>query len=205
MNSAAQAPSPSLTAWLSREPILTKAEQVEGYELLFRQQGDEESPEKLSRDMIDTVNLLGVNAICDGHLGFIKSTREMLLKDYFLLLPPDQVVIEIPSTIAADAEVLAACKRYKEKNYRLALDNVRAGDAREPLASIADFVKVELRQHSPETTAALVAVFRRQMPNGGTESGNARGFCQSHALRLHSFSGIFFPDFGSSAGAASFL
>jgi EAL and modified HD-GYP domain-containing signal transduction protein len=80
----------------------------------------------------------------------------MLLKEYFLLLPPDKVVIEIQESVPADAEVLAACQRLKEKGYSLALDNFAPRDPRESLTPCADFIKVDIRRHEPEQNSALV-------------------------------------------------
>jgi len=53
--------------------------------------------------------------------------------EYFALLPPNEVVVEIQETVAADEEVKEACKRLKRGGYSIALDNFVAGDDREAL------------------------------------------------------------------------
>ena len=127
MNTTAQAPAEKPSPWLARQPILTREEKVVGYELLFRETAEDthfnSDVETATTSTIDTLNVLGLDAVCDGRLAFINCTRQMLLKDYFLLLPPDKIVIEIQETVPADEIVLFACQRLRQKRYRLALDN----------------------------------------------------------------------------------
>ena len=132
-----------------------------GYELLFR-----ESPEdsRFSSDFeigtsstIDMLNVMGLDMVCDGRLAFINCSHQMLLKEYFLLLPPDKVVIEIQENVPADEGVLAACTQLKQRNYKIALDNFLPGDAREPLVPHADFLKVDVRRVPPGQGVAMTA------------------------------------------------
>lgn len=159
MNTAGQASAEMSKAWLARQPILSKDEKVFGYELLYRASAEathfESDVENATYSAIDTLNVLGLDAVCDGRLAFINCTREMLLQDYFLLLPPDKVVIEIQETVPVDEAVLAACLRFKQKQYRIALDNFIAMDPRESLIPFADFLKVDIRRNSPEQNTAI--------------------------------------------------
>jgi c-di-GMP-related signal transduction protein len=159
MNAAGQALAEKPKAWLARQPILTKDGEVFGYELLYRASVEathfESDAENATYAAIDTLNVLGLDVVCDGRLAFINCTHEMLLKDYFLLLPPDKVVIEVQETVPADESVLAACQRFKQKQYRIALDNFLPTDPREPLIPFVDFIKVDIRRNSPEQNTAI--------------------------------------------------
>jgi len=90
-HASARKPSPCL----ARQPILTKDEKVLGYELLFRENPDDShftaDGESATSSVIDTLNVVGLDAVCDGRLAFINCTHQMLLKEFFLLLPPDKV------------------------------------------------------------------------------------------------------------------
>src|SRR5260370_21222142 len=114
MNTSGQAPAKPPSPCLARQPILTKDERVEGYELLFRENQEDNrfdaDFENATSSVIDTLNVMGLDAICDGRLGFINCTHQMLLKDFFLLLPPDKIVIEIQQDVPADEAVLGACQ-----------------------------------------------------------------------------------------------
>ena len=161
MNTLGQAPATKPSPCLARQPILTRDEEVLGYELLFRENPEDHrfraDVESATSSIIDTLNVLGFDAVCDGRLAFINCTQQMLLKEFFLLLPPDKVVIEIQETVSADQAVIAACQALKQKNYSLALDNFVANDPRESLVPYADFIKVDIGKVPAEVGAALAA------------------------------------------------
>jgi c-di-GMP-related signal transduction protein len=80
----------------------------------------------------------------------------MLLKDYVSLLHSSQTVVEILESVEPDDLVMAACQRLKEGGYMIALDDFAVADPREPLTDIADIIKVDVRNTSPEDRAAMV-------------------------------------------------
>ena len=158
---AQTAPDEKATPCIARQPILTKDENVVGYELFFRQsQADERfksDADGASSVMIDTLTVMGFDVLCDGRLAFINCTHQMLLKEWFLLLHPDEVVVEIQETVRADESVVAVCHQLKQAGYTIALDNFVPGDKREPLVPFADFLKVDIKKVLPEDSAGLVA------------------------------------------------
>src|SRR5215831_20115748 len=81
----------------------------------------------------------------------------MLLKEFFLLLPAEKVVVEIQETVPADEGVIAACQQLKLEGYRIALDNFVLDDAREKLIAYADYLKVDIRRVPQQHCAAIVA------------------------------------------------
>ncbi|HSS97925.1 MAG TPA: hypothetical protein VLK33_12885, partial [Terriglobales bacterium] len=131
---------------MARQPILTRDEQVFGYELLFRD-GVENyfratDADAASRNTLDTSMLMGLDTLCGGRRAFLNCTREILLKDYVSLLPPQQTVVEVLETVEADDLVIAACQRLKENGYLIALDDFAVNDPREALTDYADIIKV---------------------------------------------------------------
>jgi EAL and modified HD-GYP domain-containing signal transduction protein len=145
---------------VARQPILTRSENVFGYELLFRE-GVENyfsspGPEVATHSILDTSTLLGLNVLCGGHAAFINCTRDILLKDYIFLLPPDRIVAEVLETVPPDDEVRAACLSLKKAGYRLALDDFEVNDPRETLVDLADFIKVDIKIVPLEACAALI-------------------------------------------------
>ena len=132
-----------------------------GYELLFRESSEDShfssDLESATTGTIDTLNVMGLDVVCDGRLAFINCTHQMLLKEYFLLLPSDKVVVEIQETVPADDSVAAACLRLKQRSYKIALDNFMPGDQREALVPYADFIKIDVRRIPPEESPPMVA------------------------------------------------
>ncbi len=153
----AEKPSPCL----ARQPILTKDEKVAGYELLFHESAKEQrstcDAENATSHIIETLNLMGLDAVCDGRAAFINCTRPMLLNESLFLLPADHVVIEIQSDVAPDQEVIQASQRLKNGGYRIALDHFVPDDPRHALVPYSDFVKVDIRQFTREQRAAITA------------------------------------------------
>jgi c-di-GMP-related signal transduction protein len=150
--------------FLARQPILTTGKLVFAYEILSRF-----SPENYCRppdgeavhvNAIDELFLFGLKQMTLGLPAFLNCTREFLKRDYLELFPQELVVGEILETVTPDAEVLAACKRMKNKGYRLALDDYLDSPEMAPLFEFADFVKVDFLSTSVADQDSLAQKFR---------------------------------------------
>lgn len=146
---------------VARQPILAGDEKVLGYELLFRQGEADENlitsdVESITCAIIDTLNLIGLGVLCDGHRAFIDCSHQMLLMEYFALLPP-KIVVEIQNSVPADDAVISVCRRLKEGGYMIALDDFVPTDARQGLVPYADFIKVNIQEVATAESAAMVA------------------------------------------------
>ena len=154
-------PSAKSSPCIARQPILTADENVIGYELFFRENQEERhfssNTDSATSATIDMLNFVGLGVLCDGRLAFINCSHQMLLSDYFALLPPNDVVIEIQETVPADENVIQACQRLKLAGYSMALDNFVPGDQREALVPFACLIKVDITQVVSEQCAQLVA------------------------------------------------
>ncbi|MGB8752421.1 MAG: HDOD domain-containing protein [Candidatus Sulfotelmatobacter sp.] len=164
MGTKAQAsPTEKPTPCIARQPILTADEKVVGYELFFREGRDERrlvsDSESATSATIDTLNLVGLEVLCDGRMAFINCTHQGLLADSFALLPPGDVVIEIQETVPADDEVVQACQRLKQRGFSMALDNFVPRDPRGALIPYADYIKVDMTRVPPMQCASLVAEY----------------------------------------------
>ncbi len=134
--------------YVARQPILDSAQEVVGYELLFRSGlanvFDAESPDRASSNVIaDAFLLIGLEALTGGKRAFLNFSRSLLVGDYALLLPREQTVVELLETIEPDDEVIGACRRLKARGYTLALDDFTWSEAARPLVELADIVKVD--------------------------------------------------------------
>lgn len=146
--------------FVARQPIFDREEKVFGYELLFRNGlenaftgGDADTA---SRSTLDSSLLIGLDVLCDGKRAFVNCTKDTLIKGLVTLLPSHSTVVEILESVAPDPDVVSACQRLKQAGYLIALDDYVAGDPREPLADMADIIKVELKLTTVEQRAALI-------------------------------------------------
>ncbi|HSZ16028.1 MAG TPA: HDOD domain-containing protein [Terracidiphilus sp.] len=155
---------PQLARYVARQPILTPEERVFGYELLFRSGAENHfissDPTDATRSVIDMSSLLGLGVLCDNASAFINCTREILLSEFVTLLPPENLVLEVLSTVPPDEEVMLACSQLKKTGVKIALDDYVIDDPREPLAYFADFIKVDLKQ-TPLTDAGMLVASHR--------------------------------------------
>jgi c-di-GMP-related signal transduction protein len=167
MGTSAPAPvTETPTPCIARQPILTADEKVVGYELFFREgpaaRRFKSDVESATSATIDALNMVGLDVLCDGHPAFINCTHHMLLTDYFALLPPNDIVVEIQETVGVDGEVKQACERLKSRGYLIALDNFVPGDKRESLVSYADFIKVDIRTIPKELWAQMAGLYANE-------------------------------------------
>ena len=150
-----------MESFIARQPIFDNQQKVYGYELLFRSSLDNvfrssDPNQATSKVLTDSFSLFNMATLTGGKRGFINITRDILLKDYLLLIPKDQIVVEILETIAPDAEVIDACQRLKKAGYLLAMDDFVYADTYQPLVDLANFIKVDFLQTGEEERKALL-------------------------------------------------
>ena len=145
--------------YVARQPIFDRAERVFGYELLFRDglenafSGD---TDEASRATLDRSLLIGLDVLCDGRRAFVNCTRNTLIRGLVMLLPSATTIVEVLEDVPPDKDVIAACQNLKEEGYLIALDDYVAGDPREPLAEMADIIKVEMQLTTEEQRLDLI-------------------------------------------------
>jgi c-di-GMP-related signal transduction protein len=147
--------------YVARQPIFDREEKVFGYELLFRDDMENMfhgsgNDDEASRSTLDSSLLVGLDVLCDGRHAFLNCTRDTLISGLISLLPPQSTVIEILENVPVDDEVKKACEKLKQAGYSIALDDYVSNDPREPLISMADIIKIDLKLTTPEQRAALI-------------------------------------------------
>ena len=152
-----------LTRFIARQAIFDTKEHVYGYELLFRS-GEENrcianDLDDANRDVVD--NLLNADAktLTVGRRAFINCTRDFLVGEYAVLLPKEDVVLEILETVEPEAEVLAACRKLKDLGYVIALDDFVYAEKFRPFVELADIIKIDFRLSPPDERRQAVGRF----------------------------------------------
>jgi EAL and modified HD-GYP domain-containing signal transduction protein len=151
--------------FLARQPILASSQNVFAYEILSRY-GPENyfrPPAGATPDIkaMDDLFLTGLKQMTRGLPAFVNCTRDFLMHDYLELLPREIIVGEILETIKADEEVLTACRRLKDKGYRLALDDYEDRPELTPFIEVASFVKIDFLTTPLEEQKRLGEKFRK--------------------------------------------
>ena len=151
-----------MEAYIARQPIFDADETVFAYELLFRSGlenafSHDDPDEASAKVMADGSLLMGLETLTGGKPAFINATRDILLNDYFHLLPKEFATVEVLEDVEPDMEVITACMRLKKAGYMLALDDFIYREELDDLIHLADIIKVDfLATVTPEERKAVV-------------------------------------------------
>ncbi len=183
--------------YIARQPILNRARELFGYELLFRNglqnSFDGLDLEAASASVLDTSVLIGFEKLTAGHPMFINCPREFLLRGYISLFPPQSVVVEILENVNPDREVIEACRRLTKEGYSLALDDFVDSPGWAPLVDLADIIKVDFRLTPPVERAALVSRFANKKIQMLAEKVETQEeFAEATRMGYSLFQGYFF-------------
>lgn len=157
-----------MDVFVARQPIFRRDRQLYGYELLYRKSGNnffEGEDDTLSTAEVISNSFLvfGFNELTDGTRGFINFPAELLLRDIPLVLPKENVVIELLERADITDELFLALEQYKAKGYMLALDDFALDMDDEHAArllELADIVKIEFPNIPVETQRALLKRYK---------------------------------------------
>ena len=115
------------TVYLGRQPIYGANREIRAYELLYRRAAGDTTARFRDADrasaevMLNAFLEIGLPTVSPLRPVFINHTRHLLTMDP--ILPADRCVIEVLEDVAADPETLAALRRLKSLNFRIALDD----------------------------------------------------------------------------------
>ena len=137
------------TVYLGRQPIYGANREIRAYELLYRRAAGDTSARFDDADrasaevMLNAFLEIGLPTVSPLRPVFINHTRHLLTMNP--ILPADRCVIEVLEDVSADVETLAALRRLKSLNFRIALDDFVYSRKLVPMIELADYVKLDLR------------------------------------------------------------
>ena len=139
-----------MDVFVARQPLFDGGKQLRGYELLFRSSLDNlfqgvDRSEATAEVINHAFVLIGKHELTGKLRAFINFTTELLLQKVPLLLPADDLVIEVQLEGPPDAELVEACRRMTDEGYWLALDDYVGAESAEPLLGVARYAKVDVQ------------------------------------------------------------
>ncbi|WP_370323715.1 EAL and HDOD domain-containing protein [Euzebya sp.] len=161
------------TVQVSRQPILRAdvSQALHGYELSFSDAEEvfgvfaEVDDQRATAEVLDhTVLTLGVERVVGDALVFVRFPRQQVLDGTPSILPAGRSVIELGPDCWADGDtgaVTAACRRYAEKGYRIALVDFHHECAAGDLVRLADYIAVDVSRRTDAQLADTMAVLER--------------------------------------------
>ena len=136
--------------FLGRQPIVDRATQLHGFELLFRSSHANHAAvtddrAATSAVIVNTLSEFGIESVLGGFSGFINCDANFLMSDAIALLPADKVVLELLESTVSNADIQRRCLELKALGFRLALDDFQgATDYNRSLLPMMDIIKVDI-------------------------------------------------------------
>lgn len=152
--------------FVARQPIFDNDEQIAGYELLYRSSAEVThaagvSTTQMSSDVLVHAFLgLGIDRLTNGIPAFVNFPGDLLAEEYYTLLDPRSVVIEVLETVECNDDTLSICGKMKSLGYRIALDDFEPDESRMPLLELADIVKIDVLNRDADDLARVVKTLR---------------------------------------------
>jgi len=184
--------------FVARQAIFDREQHVFGYELLFRSSLNNvfdgtDGTRATSQVITTSFFSLGVEKILGGKRAFINFNRDLLVGECASILPREIAMVEILESVPPDSQVMAACKNLKERGYSLVLDDFVCEKRFEPLAELADIIKVDfLATPEPERLRLVRHYSARGTKMLAEKVETYEQFKQAHEMGFHYFQGYFF-------------
>ena len=148
-------------ALVGRQPILDRALDVMGYELLFRPSAEEvpapfDGNRATAQVIINTVTEIGLENILGKHRAFINFTDELLIDCTARLLPPNKVVLEVLEDAVVNDGLVESLTQIVDAGYELAQDDFVYSPQWDRLMALASIIKIDVNALGREEIAKQV-------------------------------------------------
>jgi c-di-GMP-related signal transduction protein len=156
----------SQSIYLARQPIVDRAGELVGYELLFRSTTDdhatmEDSVLATSTVVANAFAEIGLAQVIGPLVGHLNVDTEFLFSDLIEVIPPDRIVLELYEK-KVDEHTLERLKALRAAGYRIALDDfVGNFDGFDELIPSVDMVKVDFQRIDALLVPVIVAMLKQ--------------------------------------------
>ena len=196
-------------AFIARQPILDKEQDLFAYELLFRNGSNDSYPQhdpKKSELINARFNTLGIDDISGDQRAFINFLPDTIINRFPEELSPNNMVVELTQNPAVNTSFMNACEFLKNSGYTIALNDNRLESAVLSPYPYIDIIKVDinkvseqkLEEHVPALAASGIKLVAEQV-------STLDQFAMCRDLGFDYFQGYFFtqPDIKSAKALPS--
>jgi c-di-GMP-related signal transduction protein len=191
-------PDPSLNnAFLFRQPILNRQQELAGYQLSLRssnESSDERSYRHAAAALCAAYSQLGMQSALGNMRAFIGIDADFLHQEALDLLPAAGVVLELILDAIPDKPMLTRCSSLRERGYALALsDYLGIDDRSRPLLPLVELIKIDVPAADQGQLRDLAEPLRKlpiKLLAQGVDSGEQMERCRRLGFAL--FQGRYF-------------
>jgi EAL and modified HD-GYP domain-containing signal transduction protein len=154
------------SAFIGRQPVLNRNQQLIGYELLFRPNLEAEEAGQLAalqadtQVLVNTLHNMGTSWLIGNKLAFINVGEAMLASEFLELLPARRVILDLMPEIAPSNELIARIKYLHAQGFGIAMDGFSFDTPSANLLEYAKYVKLDVQAHSTSDFQMLAAQVR---------------------------------------------
>ncbi len=156
---------PLKNAFLFRQPILDRQQELAGYQLSLRRSDDLADERSVSRDaaaLCAAYAELGMQSALGNARAFIGIDADYLRQEAIELLPASGVAIELNVVSVPDRVTLTRCQNLRERGYSLVLTDYRGIDDRSrPLLPMVEVIKIDVNAADPEQLQNFAGSLRK--------------------------------------------
>ncbi len=184
--------------YISRHPIFYNDMSIYGYKLIYQENldffSDNTANDKSTASLIDNILLVEFDSLTDRTRGFVKFTKNLLLKEAPLLFSHNNTVIELPGDIGIDESVLSICKKIKDQGYLLALDDFDTDnpDRYANLIDYLDIIKIDYTSASQEKQSSIIKNQNKKVVSLAKKIETRQEFKSAKELGYKLFQGAFY-------------
>ncbi|MEJ2565654.1 MAG: HDOD domain-containing protein [Gammaproteobacteria bacterium] len=152
--------------YIGRQPIFDRKQDLFAYELLYRANNVHNAAGVIDQDHATTQVVInacldfGLKQLVGEKKAFINLPRSFIVGDKPILLPNDQVILEILEDIEIDDALLRSLRQLRTQGYQIALDDFTYHAELRPLITLSKIVKIDFRALSPEQIREHVEVLK---------------------------------------------
>lgn len=139
-------------AYIARQPIFDRVQNVVGYELLYRDGSGGNTARILDGDVAtrgvlsDAITVFGIPNLTDGRPAHINFTKNLLLNDFALLADPRQIVVEVEGDDALDPTLAEKLRSLRKTGYTLAMEGYTGQAKYDNIFRLFHIIRVDMRR-----------------------------------------------------------
>jgi EAL and modified HD-GYP domain-containing signal transduction protein len=136
---------------------------------------------------------IGLERLSRGADIHLNLPRKLIVDTVELPLRPERTVLEVLESVGADAAVLAGIRVFRERGFRIALDDFVSAGHDEDLLRLADIVKIDLiREPKAQWAQTAAMLLNRGLQVIAEKVETREQFEQCRALGIQGFQGYWF-------------
>lgn len=154
-----------LNAFVGRQAIFDRKNQVVGYELLFRNSLENrarfsDANQATATTMLNAFVELGLDQLAGQVPVWVNLPEDFLLGDYPMPLPPERTVIEVLEDVRVTPALLKQLRTFRSKGFTIALDDFVLTDETKPMIELAQYIKVDVLNVERDEVARQYAALK---------------------------------------------